>query len=94
MYVNGSDTIPLVSFNPQYQVLCEQSHPSSQIRVVLEDAIKHHPNALYLQLELVRLIIREAVSDAELIKGILRIMILLNHKPCWYVFGIEEPFFA
>lgn len=57
-----------LNFIVWHQVSCEQSHSNSQLRVVLEEAVRRHPESPYLKVELVRAIIREAVSDAELMK--------------------------
>ncbi|XP_042213750.1 uncharacterized protein LOC121860610 [Homarus americanus] len=51
-----------------YKVLCEQSWPTSEMQTVLEEAVTCHPEAAYLQLELVRLIMREETDEARLLK--------------------------
>lgn len=55
----------------QYQLVCQQLEgcSSQQPRAVLERAVRQHPSSSHLKLELAQLIIREADSDVQIMKG-------------------------
>lgn len=53
-----------------YQVVCQQQEEGSsqQARAVLEHGVRQHPSASHLKLELVQYIVREADTDAQIMK--------------------------
>lgn len=59
-------------FFAQHQVVCQQQHEgggSHEARAVLEQGIKQHPSSSHLKLELARCIVRQADTDAQIMKG-------------------------